>query len=95
MVSTRQSVKSQKTAERELAPSEVEEEYEEPTTQAGKTRGTKRARSTKTGGKEIEKRAKGKEEERRRKKAKLSMLPEMPIDILYEVCQIISTRCPC
>ena len=28
------------------------------------------------------------EEERRRKKAKLAMLPEIPVDILYEVCEI-------
>ena len=87
MVSTRRSVNSRKIAEGELPPSDVDEEYEEPATQAGKTRGTKRARSTKTSGKETEKRTKKNKEERRRKKAKLSMLPEMPVDILFEVRQ--------
>ena len=87
MVSTRRSVKARKITEGDLLPSDGDGEYEEPTTQAGKTRGTKRARSAKTDDEEAEERAKKKEEERRRKKAKLSMLPEMPVDILFEVRQ--------
>ena len=88
MVSTQQLVKTRKNAEEEFVPSDGDGECEEPVTQVGKMRGTKRARSTKTGGKKTEKRTKEKEEKRRRKRAKLSMLPEMPVDILFEVCQI-------
>ena len=87
MVSTQQLVRTRKNAEEEFVPSDGDGECEEPVTQVGKTRGTKRARSAKTDDEEAEERAKKKEEERRRKKAKLSMLPEMPVDILFEVRQ--------
>ena len=78
MVSTRQAGKSRKSAEESFAPADSGDECEERTPEPGKTRGTKRAKTAKTTVKE-------KQKGKRRKKAKLSMLPEMPIDILYEV----------
>lgn len=77
MVSTRQASKSRQPAEEDFCPTGGEDEYEEQS-QEPKTRGTKRVRTTKTT-------AKDKAAERRNKKAKLSILPGMPIDILYEV----------
>lgn len=79
MVSTRQAGRTRKSAEKSSPPADSGDEYEERTPEPNKTRGTKRVRTAKTT-------AKGKQQEKRRKKAKLSMLPEMPIDILYEVC---------
>lgn len=78
MVSTRQAGKTRKSAEESSPPADSGEEYEERTPEPNKTRGTKRARTAKTA-------VKGKQQEKRRKKAKLSMLPGMPVDILYEV----------
>ena len=52
--------------------------HRERTSEPAKTRGTKRARATKTTGENMG-------TDKRRKKAKLSMLPGMPVDILYEV----------
>jgi hypothetical protein len=78
MGSTRRANKSRKTVKEESLPCDSGEEYEERTPEPSKTRGTKRARTAKTT-------AKDKGGQKRRKKAKLSMLPEMPVDILYEV----------
>jgi len=79
MVSTRQAGKTRKSADEGSPPVDSDEEYEERVPEHNKTRGTKRARTAKTT-------VKGKQQGKRRKKAKLSMLPEMSIDILYEVC---------
>lgn len=78
MVSTRRAESARKSAEDSSPPVDSGDEYEERTPEPNKTRGTKRARSTKTT-------VKGKQQGKRPKKAKLSMLPEMPVDILYEV----------
>ena len=78
MVSTRQAGKSREPAEEDFNPAGSGDEYEARTPEPTKTRGTKRARTTKTT-------VKNKGVDKRRKKAKLSMLPGMPIDILYEV----------
>ena len=78
MVSTRQARKTRKSAEEGFPPADSGDEYEEPTPEPDKTRGTKRTRTGTTI-------VKGKQQEKRRKKAMLSMLPEMPVDILYEV----------
>ena len=78
MVSTRQAGKTRKSPEECSLPADSDEEYEERAPEPNKTRGTKRARTAKPT-------VKGKQQEKRRKKAKLSMLPEMPVDILYEV----------
>jgi hypothetical protein len=78
MVLTRQAKKTRKSAEEDFSPADGSNEYEERTPELDETRGTKRARTAKTT-------VKDKQQERRRKKAKLSMLPEMPVDILYEV----------
>ena len=61
-----------------IPPADSGDEYEERAPEPNKTRGTKRVRTAKTT-------VKGKQQDKRRKKAKLSMLPGMPIDILYEV----------
>jgi len=78
MVSTQQVGKTRKSAEETSPPADSGDEYEERTPEPNGTRGTKRTRTTKTT-------VKGKQQKKRRKKAKLSMLPEMPVDILYEV----------
>ena len=78
MVSTRQVGKTRRSVEEGTPPADGGEEYEELAPEPNKTRGTKRARVAKAT-------VKGKEQEKRRKKAKLSMLPGMPVDILYEV----------
>lgn len=78
MVSTRQGTKTRESAKELSSPADSGDEYEERTPEPTKTRGTKRARSSKAT-------AKDKQEESRRKRAKLSMLPDMPIDILYDV----------
>ena len=67
-----------KVAEENPPPADTGEEYEEPAPELDGTRGAKRARTAKMT-------AKGEQQGKRRKKAKLSMLPEMPVDILYEV----------
>lgn len=79
MVSTRQARKTRKLSERGSSPADSGEEYEEKAPEPSKTGGTKRVRASKTT-------VKNKQQVKRRKKAKLSMLPDMPIDILYEVC---------
>jgi len=79
MVSTRQARKTHKSGDECSPPADSGEEYEERVPEHNKTRGTKRARTAKAT-------VKGKQQEKRHKKAKLSMLPEMSIDILYEVC---------
>ena len=78
MVSTRRAGKTPKSAEDVSPPADSGDEYEDPVPEHNKTRGTKRARTAKAT-------VKGKQQEKRRKKAKLSRLPEMPIDILYDV----------
>jgi len=78
MVSTRQAVKARKSAGETFSPAGSGDEHEEGTPEPSKTRGTKRARTTKMT-------AEDQRRERRRKAAKLSMLPGMPVDILYEV----------
>ena len=78
MVSTRQAAKTRESAEEGSPPADGGDEYEEHAPEPNKTGGTKRARTAKTT-------VKGRQQEKRRKKAKLSMLPEMPVDILYEV----------
>jgi hypothetical protein len=78
MVSTRQASKQLKSREEDRSANSGDE-YEEKTPEHGKARGKKRARATKVA-------TRGKETQKRRKKGKLSMLPEMPVDILYEVC---------
>ena len=85
MVSTRQAGKTRKVVEEGSHPIDTGEEYEEPTPEFDETRSTKRARTAKTT-------AKGEQEEKRRKKTKLSMLPEMPVDILYEVRRCLLRR---
>jgi hypothetical protein len=77
MVSTRQATKAHR-AEEGSSLADSGDEYEERTPEPNKTGGTKRARTTKTT-------VDDKRQEQRRKKAKLSMLPEMPVDILYDV----------
>ena len=78
MVSTRQAGKTRKPTGKASSPADSGDEYEERTPQPSKTGGTKRARASKTA-------VKDKKQEKRRKTAKLSMLPGVPIDILYEV----------
>jgi hypothetical protein len=78
MVSTRRAGKARKIAAEVSSPADSGDEYEEGTPKPNKTRGTKRARTSKTTSKD-------KQQEKRRKKGKLSMLPDMPIDVLYEV----------
>ena len=78
MVLSRQAGKTRKFAEEGSPPANSGEEYEKRTPAPNKARGTKRARTAKTT-------VKGKQQEKRRKKSKLSMLPGMPVDILYEV----------
>ena len=78
MVSTRQAGKSRKIAEKDFSPADSGDEYEEGTSEPSKTRGTKRVRTSKTTHKD-------KQQGKRRKTAKLSMLPDMPVDVLYEV----------
>jgi hypothetical protein len=78
MVSTRQAEKARKVVKGGSSPAHSGDEHEEPTPEPDRTRGTKRARTTKMTDD-------GKEQKKRRKKAKLSRLPEMPVDILYEV----------
>ena len=87
MVSTRKTRKSRKPAEESFAPADSGDECEERIPEPGKARGTKRAKTAKTT-------VKGKQKEKHRKKAKLSMLPEMPIDVLYEVRGSFE-RCVC
>ena len=65
-------------AEKALSPADSSGEYEEGAPESSKTRGIKRARTSKTASKD-------KQQGKRRKTAKLSMLPDMPVDILYEV----------
>ena len=78
MVSTKQTREARKTAEKVFSPADSGNEYEEDTSESSKMRGTKRARTSKTVSKD-------KQQGKRRKTAKLSMLPDMPVDILYEV----------
>ena len=75
MVSTRQRGKSHKPTEGSPPPADSGDEYEEQTPAPRKTRGAKRVKTT----------AGGNQHQKRRKTAKLSRLPDMPIDILYEV----------
>ena len=82
MVSTRQLGKTRKVAEAGSPPADSSEEYEEHTPVPDKTRGAKRARTAKTTAK---KNQQENQQEKHRKKAKLSMLPGMPVDVLYEV----------
>ena len=83
MVSAR---KMRKPSEGASSPADSGDEYEERTPEPSKTRGIKRVRTSKTA-------AKGKQQAKRRKTAKLSMLPDMPIDILYEVRGFFCIRC--
>ena len=69
-------------AEESSHPTDSSEEYKVPTPELDETRGTKRARTAK-------KTAKGEQQGEPHKKAKLSMLPEMPVDILDEVCRCL------
>ena len=78
MVSTRQTIKARKIAEKASSPADSGGEYEEGASESSKTRGTKRAKTSKTASND-------KQQAKRRKTAKLSMLPDMPVDILYEV----------
>lgn len=78
MVSTRHAERMHKAAEESPPPADSGDEYEEPSPEPNRTRVTKRAR---TGAAT----AKDKQQEKRSAKAKLWMLPEMPIDVLYEV----------
>jgi len=78
MVLTRHAEKTRKAAEGGSPPADSGDEYEECTPESDKKCGTKRARTAKTT-------VKDKQQEKPRKKAKLSMLPDMPVDILYEV----------
>ena len=78
MVSTRRAGKARKIAEEVFSPADSGDEYEEGVSEPSKTRGTKRARIPKATYKD-------KQQGKRRKTAKLSMLPDMPVDILYEV----------
>ena len=80
MVSTRRAEKARQSTEEGSLPVASGDEYEERTPEPTKTRGTKRVRATKTTAK-----SKQQPQEKRRKQAKLSMLPEMPVDILYDV----------
>ena len=75
MVLTRQAKKTRKAAE---GGTDSCDESEVRTPGPDKTRGAKRSRIPKATAKE-------KQQEKRRKMAKLSMLPEMPVDVLYEV----------
>lgn len=83
MVSTRNAKKSRRSAKGDSSPVDSGGEYEEPAPESNKTGGKKRVRTTKTT-------VKDKVAGKRQKRAKLSMLPEMPIDILYEVRESIS-----
>ena len=78
MVSTRRTGKTRKIAEETLSPAGSGDEYEEGTPGPSKTRGAKRSRTTK-------KTRGSKPQGRRRGTVNLSMLPDMPVDILYEV----------
>lgn len=64
--------------EEDFCSTDSDDEYEERAPEPPKTRGKKRARTAKAKGK-------SKVTGKRHKKAKLSMLPAMPIDVLYEV----------
>jgi len=78
MVSTRKAGKTRKIVKETSSSAGSGDEYEEGTPGPSKTRGTKRARtSKKTGG--------GKPQGKGRKTVNLSMLPDMPVDVLYEV----------
>jgi hypothetical protein len=79
MVSARRASKHSKLGEEDGCSVNSGGECKEKTPEHDETRGKKRARTTKVA-------AKDKEAQKRRKKGKLSMLPEMPVDILYEVC---------
>jgi len=76
MVSTRQAEKLREVAEQSSPPNDGGEEHEERAPELDGTRSAKRAKTDKT---------KAKQQGKLRKKAKLSMLPEMPVDILHEV----------
>jgi len=78
MVSTRKAGKTRKIVEETFSPAGSGDEYEEGTPGPSKTCGTKRARTSKTT-------RGGKSQGKRRKTTNLSMLPDMPIDVLYEV----------
>jgi len=78
MVSTRKAGKTRKTAKEAFSPAGSGDEYEEGTPGPSKTGGAKRARTTK-------KKRGGKPQGKGRKTANLSMLPDMPVDVLYEV----------
>lgn len=81
MVSNRRAGKSRQPTEEDFCPTDSSDEYEEREERApvtNKARGTKRVRATKP-------RDKDRVTVKRHKKANLSMLPGMPIDILYEV----------
>jgi len=64
-------------------PNDGGEEYEERAPEIDGTRSVKRVRTVKTA-------ARGRRQEKLRKKAKLSMLPGMPVDILHEVRECLS-----
>ena len=84
MVSTRRQRGKTRTPTEGTPPSAGNgDEYEERTPEPRKTRGTKRAKTT----------AGGKQQRKHHKKAKLSRLPDMPIDILYEVRRALSCAC--
>ncbi|KAF9645813.1 hypothetical protein BDM02DRAFT_399008 [Thelephora ganbajun] len=85
MATTKRKPETRKSAEEGLSPADSGDEYEERTPEPSKTRGKKRARTAKMT-------AKDKQQEKRRKKANLSMLPEMPIDILYEIFSLVHPR---
>lgn len=76
MASTRS--KSRQHTEQDSRPDDSSDGYEERVPESNKTRGTKRVRTAKMT-------TKDKVTGKRQKKAKLWRLPEMPIDILYEV----------
>ena len=86
MVSTRQASKSQQRTEEDSLPAASGDGYEERTPESNNTRGKKRVKTTDITVEE-------KEAAKRLKKAKLRRLPEMPIDILYEVRESFRFTC--
>ena len=78
MVSSRQARKTRKPVEGDSPLADSDEQYQEFPPEPNKLRGTRRVRTAKMT-------AMGKQQEKPSKKAKLSMLPGMPVDILYEV----------
>ena len=78
MISSQQAGKVHKTVEEVFSPANSSDKYGEGTSEPGETHGTNCARISKTT-------CEDKQQGKLRETARLSMLPDMPLDILYEV----------